>query len=134
MNTLYDSARRRMLSNQLDWATMPVRMLAFASQYTFDPTHEVINDMGVAIAAQSELFTNKSVTPDGYAKSDQAWFQNVPLTLPWIYLVIVDETQGGLARQLIAFYDEGYNLPRQPNGQDQIVIPDWFSHQGWFRP
>jgi hypothetical protein len=129
VNTLYDIARRRMLSSQLDWSTLPVRMLAFTAQYDFDPTHQTVADLGVASVAESELFVGQHVTPSGFAASDNAWFQNVPLSPPWLFLVIVDD-----ANSLIAFYDEGINLPRTPNGQDEVVIPDWLSERGWFRP
>jgi hypothetical protein len=133
-NGLYDITRRRMLSNQFNWVTMPVRMLAFTAEYEFDPTDENVNDLGVAISAESEVFTGQAVSSRGYAQSDQAWFQNLVLSPPWVFLVLVDETQGGLSRELLAYYDTGYNLPRTINGQDQIVIPDWFNQQGWFAP
>ena len=134
MNALFDVARRRMLSNQLDWAQLPVRMLAFASEYEFDPAHVTVGELGVGAVAESEVFTNQEVTDGGYAASDQAWFQTPALSPPWLFLVMVDDSTVGTARELIAYYDTGYNLPRTINGQDQIVIPDWLNERGWFRP
>lgn len=135
MNALYDTARRRMLSNQFNWTTMAVRMLAFVDNYTFDGTDNTVADIGFVPAAESQLLTGKSVSTRGFAAGDQAWFQTPPLSSPWKFLVLVDDTAPGLSdRPLIAYYDTGINIPRVINGQDEVVIPDWLAQQGWFQP
>ena len=136
MNALYDYARRSMLSSTFDWPSSAMRMLAFAdTTYVFNEAHEFVGDIGPP-AAESLEMTGKMISSGGYARGDHVWFSGPPLTTPWQFLVIVDETGGltGNGRKLVAYYDQGVNLPRIINGQDEIVIPDWSTERGFFRP
>jgi len=135
VNNLYANARVRFLTAAFNWPPMVARLLAWTHVYAFNETHLTVINIGVPVA-ESELITGLSVTATGHAKGNNAWFQDVPLTTPWLFLTLVDETGGltGGARKLIAYYDTGMNLPRQPNGQDELVIPDWLDERGWFRP
>ena len=137
MSDLYNAARIRMVTNQFDWVNIPARMLAFVDEYVFDEAHYDVGDMGLATPpAESLLLTNQHVGARGYVSSDGAWFQNVLLDQTWLFLVLVDATDETIPanRPLIAFIDQGLNLPRRTNGQDEIVMPDWLHQQGWFRP
>jgi hypothetical protein len=134
VNGLYNWTRQRMMSSQFTWNALPVRLCAFIGTYVFDEDHINLSSAGVTPVCESLPLINQQYTSKGYGQSDNAWFQNVPLTAPWTFLIMVDDTLVGAARTLIAYYDTGVNLPRQVNGQDELVIPDWLSQRGWFRP
>lgn len=134
MNDLYDGARVRMLSNQFDWATLDVRLVAARGPYTFLPENATLADAvadGAELVVTSIPFTGLMVRPGGYAASDTAVLPDVPASTDPVTFLLMTEAGSDL---LIAYIDDAEGLPFAPNGQDQNVQPDWIHLRGWFRP
>jgi len=138
MNVLFDIARQRMISNQFDWATMAVSVVAWRGPYTFLETNETTADItagGGQLVMVGLPLLNQLAMPGGYARSDTAVVPDVPASPDAVTFLTLVEMAGAVEEYpLIAFIDDAVGLPFVPNGQDQRVQPDWLQLRGWFRP
>lgn len=124
-NALYDKARERFLTAQLNWQTDTIKaVLVTASVYTVNLTsHEYLADISVsARVATSGAFTGKSTT-GGAADADDVTFTSVSGSVVNAIVLYKDTGVAGTS-PLIAYIDTATGLPITPNGGDIIVTWD----------
>lgn len=133
INSLYNDARERMLSSQLNWATMPLVMLAYKLDPTtsFDPTDLIQSDIGTPWAV-SQSMLNPIVQSGGYAKSGGAEFLTIPIGTV-TFFVLAEDLPTPTPRRLLVYLSDANNLPFISNGGDYMIKPDWLFSQGWWR-
>ncbi len=130
MNTLYDKARERFLSAQLDWNTADIRAVAVTADYVFDATHQFLVSIPFAQRIATATLDNR-YADDGYAQSDPARFEDVTDSIA--ALVLYEHTGDSATAGLIAYIDEGVTLPTTVDGNYRVA-PDSSALQGaWFR-
>lgn len=134
INALYDNARERLLSAQLDWANLDLRMTAWGGnpETSFNPSHLTQAALGTPISTSQPILT-PSVRPGGYAQSSKVMFPAVPMGTSVQFMVLCEVTTLPADRRLIAYLADVAGLPFIPNGGDYLIKPDWLFAQGWFR-
>lgn len=124
-NALYDKARERFLTGQLNWNTDTIKaVMVDAATYTVNTaTHEYLSDVSSsARIATSGAFTNKTST-GGAADADDVTFSSVS-GASIEAVVIYKDTGTEATSPLIAYIDTGTGLPIIPNGGDLILTFD----------
>lgn len=119
---LYDKGREKFLGGDLDWDAMVIKpVLVDTGQYAVNlATHEFLSDIAAgARVAIGPALANKTKTA-GVADADDP-------TLPAVSgvsveaVVLIADTGNVATSPLIAYIDEGVNLPVTPNGGDIIL-------------
>lgn len=124
-NALYDKARERFLTGQLNWQTDTIKaVLVTSSAYTVNLTaHEYLSDVSQsARVATSPAFTNKT-TANGAADADDVTFTSVSGSVINAIVLYKDTGVAGTS-PLIAYIDTATGLPITPNGGDIICTWD----------
>lgn len=124
-NALYDKARERFLTGQLNWQTDTIKaVLVTSSAYTVNLTaHEYLSDVSQsARVAMSPAFTNKT-TANGAADADDVTFTSVSGAVINAIVLFKDTGVAGTS-PLIAYIDTATGLPITPNGGDIICTWD----------
>jgi hypothetical protein len=137
MSGIYDVARRSLLAAQLDWASIPMVLLAFRGTPMFDPTDATLEQViGTTplLAGTSQPVTGKSSTTDGVAQSDAVVITGVVVGNDVTFFVLSENTGSYNTSRPILFIDDAQELPFVPNGLDLVVSPDWAYQRGWFLP
>jgi hypothetical protein len=129
-NALYNKAREKFLTGNLNWLTAPVKVLMVdTATYTFSGTHEFLSSISAASRITEPVLLIDKTATDGAADAKDATFAAV--AGPTIEaLVIYAEVLGAgdlpddTASVLIAYIDSATGLPITPNGGDVIVTWD----------
>ena len=130
-NALYDKARERFLTGQLNWLTDDLKVILIdTATYTFASSHEFLSsvDVGARITNPTTL-VNKTAA-NGAADADNATFAAVSgptLEALIIYkqvLGVDGVTPDDSLSVLLAYIDTATGLPITPNGGDIIVTWD----------
>jgi hypothetical protein len=134
INALYDNARERMLSAQLNWASLNLLMTAWGGdpETSFDPSHLTQTVLGTPLATSQPILT-PDVRPGGYAQSSKALFPAIAMGTSVQFVVLCEANATPANRRLIAYLSDVSGLPFIPNGGDYLLKPDWLFSQGWFR-
>lgn len=134
VNALYDDARVRLLSAQLNWPTLNLVMLAYTGDpnTSFVPTHLTQANLGTPYAVSQQM-TNPAIISGGYASSDAANFTTIPVGFNVQFFVLAEQNAVPTSRKLLAYLADLNNMPLIPNGAGYLVKPDWTAHRGWFR-
>ena len=124
-NALYDKARERFLTAQLNWSTDTIKaVLVDTGVYTPNlASHEYLSDIsGSARISTSSALTGKT-TASGAADANDVTFTSVSgASIEAIVLYKDTGTEG--TSPLIAYIDTATGLPITPNGGDIIVTWD----------
>ena len=124
-NALFDKARERFLTGQLDWITADIKVI-LTDTGVYSPnfaSHEYLNDVsaGARIATSSVLLSKTASS--GAADAADMTFSAV--TGPSCEALIIYKDTGVEATSpLIAYIDTGTGLPITPNGGDIVVTWD----------
>jgi hypothetical protein len=120
-NTLYDKAREAFLKGEIDWLTDTIKVvLVDTGDYTTDLTaHDYLDDVPVAARVAVATLSGKTAT-NGVADADDVTFSAVTGD-ECEALVLYKDTGTESTSPLIAYLDEGINLPVTPNGEDIVV-------------
>lgn len=127
-NQLYNKARERFLTGQINWSTADVRALLVdvgggGSQYAFNTTHEFLSSVPVAARIAGPVALAGKTATDGAADANDTTFTSVSgVTCEAVILYIhtgVDATS-----VLLAYIDVATGLPITPNGGDIILSWD----------
>lgn len=124
-NQLYDKARQRFLTAQINWTTATIKaVLVSTSTYTVNASsHEYLSDIGTTSRiATSSAFTTPTAT-SGAADADDVTFSSVTGSAIGA-IVIYSEGSGDSTSPLIAYIDSASGLPITPNGGDIIITWD----------
>jgi hypothetical protein len=124
-NALYDKARERFLTGQLNWSSNTIKaVLVTSSIYTVNLTsHEFLADIGPsARIATSSAFSGKTTT-GGAADANDVTFTSVSGAVVNAIVLYYDTGVEGTS-PLIAYIDTATGLPITPNGGDIIVTWD----------
>jgi hypothetical protein len=130
MNTIYDQARYRLMTQQLNWLTSNLVLTAWSGVAVFAPLDEIISDVathGPVERGTSLPITQQTVAPDGTAQTNQVVIPAVPIGDPVTFFTMSN------GNQLILFIDEAEGLPFVANGLDMVVNPDWLQQRGWWK-
>ena len=127
-NALYDKARERFLTGQLDWLTADIKVIlvdagaggAYTPNFT---SHQYLSDVsaGARIATSGSL-TSKTAT-GGAADAADVTFSAVT-GVSCEALILYKDTGDPNTSPLIAYIDSGTGLPITPNGGDVVVTWD----------
>jgi len=132
VNSLFNITRHNMATGAFNWVGGPGFVLqAWHGDWTFDPAVLTPAAITAALQATSLPLTNRGVASLGYCASDPALFSALAVG-PEISFLTMSYDNG--SRDLVAFFDEGFNMPFTPNGNDWLIQPDYLSQRGWFRP
>lgn len=124
-NSLYDKARERFLSAQLNWSTDTIKaVLVDTAVYTPSlAAHEYLSDIsGSSRIATSGAFTGKTIA-GGAADANDVTFTSVSGASIEAVVLYKDTGVEGTS-PLIAYIDVATGLPITPNGGDIIVTWD----------
>ena len=132
MNNIYDVARVRLLTADLDWPAIDARLVAWTSPPDYVPTDQTPADIvarGGILLATSEEITAQTVSIDGTAQTDQVVIRNDTVGPPVTWFTMIEEPD-----KLILYIDDAAELPFDHRGLDIVVQPDWLENRGWWRP
>lgn len=136
-NSIYDGARYRFATGQLDWRAANLRLLAMQGTPNFvaaDATVQALITRAIStVFATSQVIPNKSVSSDGYLISDSALFPTPAVSTPITSFIMVLYGVDVPTSIPLLFIDTALNLPFTPNGLDVVVQPDWMQHRAWGR-
>ena len=124
-NALYDKARERFLTGQLDWLTADIKVIltdtgAYTPNFT---SHQYLADVSAgARVATSGVLTSKTAT-GGAADAADVTFSAVT-GASCEALILYKDTGDPNTSPLIAYIDSGTGLPISPNGGDIVVTWD----------
>lgn len=120
-NALYDKAREALLKGEIDWLTDTIKVvLVDTDDYTADlVSHDYLDDVPVAARVATAMLSSKTAT-NGVADADDVTFSAVTGD-GCEALVLYKDTGTESTSSLIAYLDEGINLPVTPNGEDIVV-------------
>jgi hypothetical protein len=124
-NSLYDKARERFLSAQLNWSTDTIKaVLVDTAVYTPSlSAHEYLSDVsGSSRIATSGAFTGKTIA-GGAADANDVTFTSVSGASIEAVVIYRDTGVEGTS-PLIAYIDVATGLPITPNGGDIIITWD----------
>lgn len=123
-NILYDSAREKFLTANLNWLSETIKaILVDTGAYTVSAAHSHLSDIpGGAIIGSAVTLSNKSAT-GGAADANDLTFSTVSGTTIEAVVLYV-ESGSAATSQLIAYIDSATGLPISPNGGDIIVTWD----------
>lgn len=119
---LYDLGREAFLGGDLDWDANSIKaVLVDTGAYAVNlATHQFLSDIAAgARIATSAALTTKTKTA-GVADADDVTLTAVAGASVEAVVLFADTGVAGTSR-LIAYIDEGTNLPVVPNGGDIIV-------------
>lgn len=125
MKWLYDKGRQGFLEGSIDWDTDVIKCTGVdVNQYVANQnTHINLNDIPVgARIITSPALTGKTVT-DGVADCNDITFAAATGSAVGAIVFYKDSGDPATSR-LIAYWDEGTNLPVQPNGGDIVIAVD----------
>lgn len=135
-NEIYDVARYRFGTAQLNWETANLVLFAFAGTPVFEPTDLHIDDLtgrGATVIGQSMSVSGRNVSQKGYLQTAPILIPAVPVGPQFTHMVMaLDAATAGEEVPLI-FVDEAVELPYLPNGLDILIQPDWLAQRGWGR-
>jgi len=136
MNSLYNVARRKMVTGAFSWYDLDVVLIGWSGPYKFDEDHVTSGNVTAALGVErTRSLPNVAmgVTPEGIVQTASYVLPRVPVGPPIIFLTLAvpSTTPGG--DELIAYYDDGEGLPYTTKGLDVVVQPDWLNARGWFR-
>jgi hypothetical protein len=138
MSGIYDCARVDLLLAGMDWPNIDLVVSAWAGTKEFVPTDVTIANIkarGATEQAYSLPIQTTSVTPDGTARTDPVLIPNVPVGPPILWFTMSEVALPHDQSKLILFIDETIPvLPFVPNGLDLLLLPDWSTGRGWWRP
>jgi hypothetical protein len=120
-NALYDKAREAFLKGDIDWLNDTIKvMLVDTADYTVDlASHDSLDDVPSAARVATATLANKTAT-NGVADADDATFSSVTGD-QCEALIIYKDTGTESTSPLIAFINDGLNLPVTPSGEDITV-------------
>jgi hypothetical protein len=137
LNSIYDNARRQLLTAGLNWPVDPLVVSAWSGALNFLPTETTIAAIkarGFVERGVSLPINNAAVTTDGTAQTDQVVIPAVPIGADVTRLTLAKVKTPHDNSELVLFIDEAEGLPFVTNGLDLVVQPDWVQNRGWFRP
>ncbi len=123
INTLYNSAGRRFLRQEVDWESDDIRLFLMTSDYIFDGAHTIGNDLGPNIVA-NEIIPSRTTTAD--SKADAFPIEFAGLTSGrGVESAVVAVWQGSEATSwLLAYYGDVDGFPFTPIGGVYTMIVD----------
>jgi hypothetical protein len=137
MNTIYDTARYRFATAQLNWTTQKIVLIVWSGPPTFVATDTKITDIitrATTVAAGHSLqILKQTVSIDGYLQTDQVVVPSVPPGPTLTHFIMASFVTSWNDGFPILYVDDVMNLPFDPNGLDIIVQPDWLQQRGWGR-
>ncbi|ATN93996.1 hypothetical protein J4U01_gp033 [Mycobacterium phage Kumao] len=125
MNGLYDKAREKFLTGDIDWIDDNIKAyLIDTDEYSVDlATDEFLDDIPEdAIVATSSNLTSKTAT-DGVADAENVVFSTVTGAQSEA-VVLAKDTGVASTSPLIAYISNATGLPVTPNGGDITVVWD----------
>jgi hypothetical protein len=136
-NGIYDSARVKLLTANLNWLTANLVLSAWSGVPDFVPTDSNISNIvarGHAERGSSLPVTGQAVAPDGTAQTGNVVIPALSIgpNITWMTFAIRNATYN--LSELILYIDEAVELPFVANGLDFIITPDWAKNRGWWRP
>lgn len=137
-NSIYDSARYKLLTATLNWLTTDLILVAWGGEPDFVKTDTTIADIiarnPAAELGYSGLLLSKSVSVEGAAQTGVAVIPGITVGAEITWFTLCANKPVHTASEPILFLDEGSFLPFLSNGLDIIVQPDWVQNRGWFFP
>ena len=137
MNGIYDEARVKSLTANLNWLTTDLMLVAWAGSPSFVPTDKFVADIkarGAVVLGYSLAITEQMVSTDGTAQTNAVVIPTVPVGSPVTWFTMCTKNTPVDNSELILFVDQADGLPFEPNGLDMVVTPDWLQNRGWWRP
>lgn len=136
-NDIYDIARYRFATAQLNWTTVPLRLLAFSGTPDFNPDDTSVNNITdraeMVFVKESQAVVHATVSQDGYLQTDQIVIPVAPVGVEITSFVFVVRAASVPTSVPLLFFDDALNLPFTANGLDIVVTPDWLQQRGWGR-
>jgi hypothetical protein len=137
VNNIYDGARYRFATAQLNWTTVKLVLIAWSGTPNFvpaDATIAAIITRGSTLAAgHSLVIGSQAVTQDGYLQTQQVVIPAVPTGPDITHFIMANFTSAWNDGYPILYVDDALNLPFTPNGLDIAIQPDWSQKRGWGR-
>jgi len=120
-NNLYDKAREAFLKGDIDWVNNTVKVLLVdTNDYSVDlANHDFLDDVPVAARVATATLSAKSATA-GVADAGDVTFSSVTGD-ECEALILYKDTGAENTSPLIAYINEGENLPVTPDGSDIVV-------------
>lgn len=120
-NQLYSKAREAFLKGEINWLSDTIKVvLVDTDDYTVNVVgHDYLNDVPSAARVATATLSSKSAT-NGAADAADATFTAVTGDFCEA-LVIYKDTGAEDTSPLIAYIDDGLNLPVTPDGSDIVV-------------
>ena len=137
MNGIYDDARYKLLTANLNWLVADLLLVAWGGTPNFVKTDSTIASIkargGTALGYSMEI-TEQAVSLNGTAQTNDVVIPEVPIgpAVTWFTMCVKQTPQDN--SPLILFIDEATELPFEPNGLDMVVSPDWLQNRGWWLP
>ena len=129
-NALYNSARERFLTAQLNWATDPIKVIMVdTALYTFNASHEFLASIPETARVSTPTLMTGKTTAGGAADASDTTFAAVTgpsIEALVLYKEVLNTENAPDAAQsvLVAYIDAATGLPLTPNGGDIIVTWD----------
>lgn len=136
-NQIYDNARRRLLTADLDWQTIELMLVPWDGVPDFVATDTKINNItarGALPRGYSDPITSQTVTTTGIGQTNLILIPDVEVGPDISWFTMCERKPVLSESELILFIDTGLDMPFTPNGLDLLVTPDWLSRRGWFKP
>lgn len=120
-DAIYPAAKQAFLQAEIDWVNDPVvALLVGTNSYTYSPFHASLADVpATARVALSGTLANRTATY-GVADADPITFLSVFGDLANA-VILVKYTGTDIASPLLAYLDDGVNLPVNPDGGNITV-------------
>jgi hypothetical protein len=137
MNTIYDSARYKLLTGTFDWTAADLMLTAWSGALEFHPEDDTIEEVsahGPVERGSSMPITVQTVALNGTAQTNGVVIPSVAVGAPISFFTMSDRKPTHGLSELILFIDEAVDLPFIPNGLDMVIQPDWLAQRGWWRP
>ena len=121
--SLFNTASEFFATAQLDWLSVPIKVVLTSTDYTFNAVDAYLSD----IPAENRVYTtaeltNKSAT-DGYLLADNILVDAVPIG-SILAAVFYWDTGNESTSLLIAYTDEAAGLPFTGDGGRVFLLPN----------
>jgi len=140
MPNLYNSARVRLLKQEMDWRDDNKYLVLLGDGFVFSPFHQTLDQIVPGVHWEGAKLVNPTVTPSGWAGSPPASF----LALTWnepVFRALLTEVADGadpfqaINHKLICDLDDVIQAPFSTDGYDkQVGFDTSTGAEGWFSP
>lgn len=121
---VYNSAREKFATKQLNWLTETVKAALVGAAYGPLPTHEFVSDIGSGIIIRSEELTNKEVRTGGICAGEIPEFEALLSVQVAVGVVLYVDTGDDTTSTLLYYSSGGVGFPFTPAGFTYAVLFD----------